>query len=252
MNPQMPAQTPPPIETPRIVGYCRACGKSLSEGDALTAQGTIYCKEHAPQEPPPIHATPPPISSSPYTAPYAAPVGSSPYASSSYAGQQIVNPGVSPTAAFVLGLIPGVGAIYNGQYAKGLVHAIILGILLTLANTSIPSIPEAVAVLLVITFWVYMPFEAYHTASRRRQGQAVDEFSGLAGAGVSSRFPVGAVLLIAFGVVFLLNNLDLLDLRRILRFWPVLMIGMGVYLLWARMLGGTGSGNGSANGGGQS
>jgi len=32
---------------------------------------------------------------------------------------------VSPGLALFLGLIPGVGAIYNGQYAKGMVHAII-------------------------------------------------------------------------------------------------------------------------------
>ena len=40
----------------------------------------------------------------------------------------------SPGFAFVLGLIPGVGAIYNGQYLKGLVHAIIFGLLISLAN----------------------------------------------------------------------------------------------------------------------
>jgi len=240
MNPEIPApaQQPPPIElsAPRIVGYCRACGKALDETAARTSHGTIYCQEHIPQEPPPLgagtgFATPPP--SSPYTAPYVAPAGSSPYTAS-----QVVNPSVSPIAAFVLGLIPGVGAIYNGQYAKGLVHALILGVLLTVANTNIPGIPDAVAVLLVITFWAYMPFEAYHTARKRREGAVVDEFSGLSSGGVAaSKFPAAAVLLIAFGVVFLLNNLDLLDLRRIARFWPVLMIGLGVYLLWGRLAG---------------
>src|SRR5437868_5456069 len=111
MNPEIPvpAQQPPPIESrtadaPRIVGYCRACGKSLDESEARTSHGTIYCQDHVPQEPPPIQATPPPISSSPYTAPYAAPIASSPYTA-----PQIVNPSVSPTAAFALGVIPGVG-----------------------------------------------------------------------------------------------------------------------------------------------
>ena len=33
-------------------------------------------------------------------------------------------PDISPGLAFFLGWIPGVGAIYNGQYAKGLVHAV--------------------------------------------------------------------------------------------------------------------------------
>jgi hypothetical protein len=243
MSPEMPNPAiPPPIESPKIVGYCRACGKSLDEATARTSHGTIFCQDHVPQEPPPLGSftSSAPPSVSPYTAPYAAPAGSSPYTAS-----QIMNPSVSPTAAFALGVIPGVGAIYNGQYAKGLVHALILGVLLTVANSSIPGIPDAVAVLLTITFWAYMPFEAYHTARKRREGQLVDEFSGLTKGGAAARFPAAAVLLIAFGVVFLLNNLDLLDVRRIARYWPVLLIGMGVYLLWARFAGGNGSGSNS-------
>ena len=31
--------------------------------------------------------------------------------------------------ALFLGFIPGVGAIYNGQYAKGLVHAVVFGLI---------------------------------------------------------------------------------------------------------------------------
>ena len=30
------------------------------------------------------------------------------------------DPGASPGLAFLLGFIPGVGAIYNGQYVKGI------------------------------------------------------------------------------------------------------------------------------------
>ena len=41
---------------------------------------------------------------------------------------------VSPGLAFVLGLIPGVGAIYNGQYAKGLVHVIIIGLIISMLS----------------------------------------------------------------------------------------------------------------------
>ena len=41
-----------------------------------------------------------------------------------------------PGVAFVLGLIPGVGAIYNGQYAKGLIHVFILGMLFTIVGSN--------------------------------------------------------------------------------------------------------------------
>ncbi len=81
-----------------------------------------------------------------------------------------------------------------------------------------------------------MAFEAFHTAKRRQQGLAVDEFSSLipmrAG---SSRFPVAPVVLIALGVIFLLDNLDVLDLHRALRYWPVLLIALGAYMLYLRM-----------------
>ena len=42
----------------------------------------------------------------------------------------------SPPLAFLLGLIPGVGAIYNGQYIKGLVHAVIFGVIISLITGS--------------------------------------------------------------------------------------------------------------------
>ena len=43
--------------------------------------------------------------------------------------------GPSPGFAFLLGLIPGVGAIYNGQYAKGLIHVVILGLLISITSS---------------------------------------------------------------------------------------------------------------------
>ncbi|MBZ5605904.1 MAG: DUF5668 domain-containing protein [Acidobacteriia bacterium] len=57
-----------------------------------------------------------------------------------------------------------------------------------------------------------------------------------------ARFPAAPIVLIALGVVFLLNNLDLLDLGRLLRYWPVLLIAMGAYMLYLRM-GGSASGS---------
>ena len=47
------------------------------------------------------------------------------------------------------------------------------------------------------------------------------------------------------GVVFLLNNLDFFEVERVIRYWPVLLIGVGVYMLYLRMS------SSSENGGGQ-
>ncbi len=199
----------------KIVGYCRTCGTGLDEANLRTANGTIYCAEHVP---PPMPDPP-----SPYTAPPPPPP-----------------PGDgSPGAAFVLGMIPGVGAIYNGQYAKGIVHVVIVALLIMAAdNASYGTGP--LFGLLIPGFWFYMAFEAYHTARRKRDGLPVDEFSGLGIGEHNSRFPIAAVLLIIFGFFFLLNNLGFLEIRELMRYWPVAMIGLGLYLLYARMKGNPG------------
>jgi hypothetical protein len=198
-----------------VVGYCRACGKALDAASVRTAHGTLYCEEHVPME------STAPGSSSPYT---------------STAPPPIPDPGVSPGMAFVLGLIPGVGAIYNGQYAKGFVHMLVLGVLFWIVDNDTGSLTPLLSVM-IPGFFAYMAFEAYHTAKQRLHGTPVDEFSSLIPSRHNSRFPAFAVLLIALGVVFLLNNLEIFDLHKLIRFWPVMMIGLGVYLLYLRMTG---------------
>jgi len=220
MNPEAPPSIPP--EAP-IVGYCRACGKALDAASVHNAHGTIYCAEHLPAEPSPSSATP----ESPYSSPYTATAPPPP---------PIPHSEVSPGVAFVLGLIPGVGASYNGQYAKGLIHVFILGMLFTIANSNDVGGFEPLFAVLIPGFWSYMAFEAYHTAKLRQRGQPVDEFSSLVPSG-GSRFPIAPILLIALGVVFLLNNLELFELRRMLKFWPVMLIALGLYMLYLRMSG---------------
>jgi len=111
-------------------------------------------------------------------------------------------PDVSPGLALFLGTIPGVGAIYNGQYAKGLVHAIIWGMLMSIANSRAANGLEPVFVMLVIAWWAYMAFESYHTARKRQAGEPVDEYSSILDlSGGRSHLPVAGVLLIGLGAV---------------------------------------------------
>ena len=201
----------------KVVGYCRACGKALEETTVRNAHGTIYCAEHVPAESTP--ATEPP---SPYTATVPPP---------------LANAAVSPGLAFLLGMIPGVGAIYNGQYAKGLVHVIILGLMISILSSGATRGLEPLIGLMLSAFWFYMAFEAYHTARKRREGHPVDEFSSLVPLRGGSKFPVAPVLLIALGVLFLLHNLDILELRRVMRYWPVALIVLGAYMLYIRVSG---------------
>jgi hypothetical protein len=79
----------------------------------------------------------------------------------------------NPVAAAVLGLIPGVGAMYNGQFFKGLIHVVIFAVLI--------SITDHYGIFgIFIGAWVlYQSFEAYHTAVARRDGQPLPDPLGL-------------------------------------------------------------------------
>jgi hypothetical protein len=206
-----------------VASFCRTCGKPLCTACRRPVAGTVFCEEHAP---PATSTAPPqyssPISDSPYTAP-----GPTPGTNSA-----------SPVLAFLLGFIPGVGAIYNGQYAKGLVHAVIFGLLITAISSHSLHGFEPLLGILIGVFVFYMSLEAYHTARKREAGEPIEEFSSLVGPGESG-FPLGAVILIGLGGLLLLNTLDLISIEAVLRFWPMGLILIGVYMLYSRMRGGS-------------
>jgi hypothetical protein len=222
--------------------YCRSCGKPVCEQCRRDAFGTVYCEEHAPAPAaraaePSGFATPPPVP--PFSAPppfAGVPPVAAPIPASGATGYVYAD--VSPGLALFLGMIPGVGAIYNGQYAKGMVHAIIWGVLMSIADSRAAHGLEPVFVMTVVAWMAYMAFEAYHTARKRRMGEAVDEYSSLVNlSGRSDQIPVAAVVLIILGILLLLHTLELLDFDRVVRFWPVLLIVAGVYLLYGRFTG---------------
>lgn len=190
----------------------------------------MYCEEHLPAA----------------TAGYASQSGGAQTSSGYNPYAQTVPPGVnapiqtSPGLAFLLGCIPlGVGAIYNGQYLKGLIHALVFALLVSLASNG-HGAGEPIAGILLAAFIFYMPFEAYHTAKRRQMGMPVDEWSSIlprnAYAGQAS---IGPIILILIGVAFLLDSLHIIDFWAFERFWPVLwpilLIIVGAYTLYIRL-----------------
>src|SRR5690242_18121357 len=144
---------------------------------------------------------------------------------------------VSPGIALFLGFIPGVGAIYNGQYAKGILHAVIWGVLMSIADSRAMRGAEPLMIITVMAFWGYMALEAYHTARKRRAGEPVDEYSSILNLRAGRDLPLVAIGLIVLGGILLLHTLDVLDFERVARFWPVLLIAAGVYLLYGRFRG---------------
>jgi hypothetical protein len=155
--------------------------------------------------------------------------------------------GPNPTVAGILaGFFPfGVGAVYTGQYAKGLAHLAIFGLLIAGISTS-DGHSEALGVICGIAisfFYVYQIIDAVRSARAIQTGQPAPDPYGLAatfGSGAkieTSKIPMGAIILILLGVLFLLNTMGLeLGLDR---FWPLIMIVVGAWL-FARNWGLTG------------
>jgi hypothetical protein len=188
--------------------------------------------------------------------------------------------GPNPSAAAVLGLIPGVGAMYNGQFFKGFIHVVVFAVLISITDH------YPIFGLFIAAWILYQSFEAFHTAKALRDGLPVPDPFGLNELGnwlnlgsrprnpvqpgeapppaqgyqppyqapftppppgfidpaappppicCGRREPIGAIVLIVLGVMFLLGQLDLFHGQFYKFAWPVLLIALGVWLFVRRM-----------------
>ncbi|MGB6358964.1 MAG: DUF5668 domain-containing protein [Candidatus Acidiferrales bacterium] len=211
------------------IGFCRNCGKALCQQCAREVRGALYCEQclaamMAPQGPAAQFAAPAPPPAYAYVAP-------------------IEHQGPNPGTACALGFIPGLGAVYNGEYITGLIHVIIFGGLIALMSNS-DNMPDGVTAMIAILFaifYFYMPIEAYRTARAKRLGLPVTGFfgettvppAGEPGAPVRRNY-TGSIILIVLGVVFLLATTGVLNSRWVWNFWPLVLIVIGVALLLKR------------------
>jgi hypothetical protein len=143
--------------------------------------------------------------------------------------------GPNPGLALFLGFIPGVGSIYNGQIAKAMVQVLIFGSLIALSNR-VGGPFDTIFGLGAAAFYFYMVIDSYQTARRKQLGQPAEEWLGLGDFKLGA--PVGAALLVGLGVLFLLDNFGIPVFQSISRFWPVILIVIGLVLLQNRMRGG--------------
>jgi hypothetical protein len=223
-------------DTP-AAAYCRTCGKALCENCKRDVQGAIYCESCI-----------------------AARLQGSPVV-------PVVTNAPSPGVAMLLGFIPGVGAMYNGQFIKGFVHVIIFVMLIIAAN----NISEYFG-LLIAFFFFYMVFDAYKTAQARLLGLpapdplGIDKMFGIqeshtpgsaaapaaqvpaaapvpkvaappAQATPASNEPIGAIVLIILGVALLIGTMTHFHIGRL---WPLFLIGIGLWIAYKRLSAGSG------------
>jgi Domain of unknown function (DUF5668) len=156
----------------------------------------------------PVAAVPPPIQPGPVSRP--------------------ANAGI----AFLLGLIPGLGAVYNGEYNKAIMHVFIFaGIIVGITGAFGDNLVGFFIVALVC-FVFYMAIDAVRSAKARETGQPVtDPFENW-----TRNRAMGPFLLIGAGALFLLNNFGLFDFFRVRQiFWPLVLIGVGFLMLKNRV-----------------
>ena len=217
------------------VAFCRTCGKPLCNNCTRDVRGVIYCEaclaarmEGAGTVPaagfvPP--QTPPP----PQT-------GYQQFMDQGLGVKVAPGPasGPNPTVAGILGAIPlGLGAVYCGQYAKGLAHLGIVVLAIVGLSSDLPWQADMVLGIFLGFFWVYQILDAVRTAKAIQAGEPVPDPFGLAqtfGTGEkfeTAKVPAAAAILIGLGVLFLVNTVFDFSLHR---FWPIILIVLGVWL----------------------
>src|SRR5262245_14453980 len=140
----------------------------------------------------------------------------------------------SPLIALLLGLMPGVGAAYNGQNIKALTHFLAVAGLWVLAD--IFGMPlDIVFGLGGAGFYLYSIYDAYQSAQRLRRGEDLSaEDEGLK-IFLQQRMNLFGILLIGVGALAMLNFWIPSLIQRI---WPALLIIAGAYLIWSYHRGG--------------
>ena len=134
----------------------------------------------------------------------------------------------SPILATLLSFIcPGLGAAYNGQTMKALVHfAVFVG----LFQMAVLTGGTLIFVLGFMGMWLFAALDAWRTAQMIRSGVTPDIAEDILVKRFSGNPKMWGIVLAVLGVTFLLQSV--LNLRFLMRgLLPIMLIGLGIYLL---------------------
>lgn len=196
-------------------GYCRNCGKPVCAECAREVRGAIYDENclAAMLAGPQVGAVPiaPGVPGAPF--------------------QPVVRDS-RPGTALALGFIPGLGAVYNGEYVKAIIHVLIFAGMIAALSSDLPAGMDAFMGIALGCFYFYMPIEAYRVAKARVEGQP--EPASLVSSG-PGKLPIGAMVLIGIGALLLANNFNLLEGDWFRKSWPAALVVLGIFILIDRV-----------------
>jgi TM2 domain-containing membrane protein YozV len=138
-------------ETP-VAAYCQNCGKALCNECTRPVGGFIYCEQ--------CLAAKVGIPGAQPGAPFAP-------------GMPVPHSGPNTALATILGFVPGVGAMYNGQFVKAMIHVLVFVILIALADQ------HSVFAFFIAAWVLYQVFDANQTAKARRDGLPLPDPFGI-------------------------------------------------------------------------
>lgn len=134
----------------------------------------------------------------------------------------------SPFIATLLSFVPGLGAAYNGQTAKAIVHFAIFASFFQMAVLTQGTL---IFVLGVLGTWLFAAVDSCRTAQLIRAGLSPDTEEDVITRRLYGNPFAWGVTLIIIGTLFLLHTLLQIQMpvRQLL---PVALVGLGAYMLF--------------------
>ena len=143
----------------------------------------------------------------------------------------------SPLVATLLSFVPGLGAAYNGQTSKAIVHFAIFASFFQLAIVT-ESVDFGLPLFVAGFFgtWLFSAVDAYRTAQLLRAGLAPDTEQDVIARRLYGSPLAWSITLMVLGAIFLVHSI--IGIRLPVRqFLPVLLLLLGAYMLGDYLLG---------------
>ena len=130
-------------------------------------------------------------------------------------------PSDAPKRAALCAVIPGMGAVYNGEYLKALIYFAVWAALWRMGG---------VFAFGTFVFIVFTMFDAYRTAEHKSRARMESDVAPTKPSRQDRTIIGWGIFLIVIGILFLLQNV--IPYEFLHRLWPLLFIALGAYLVY--------------------
>ncbi len=137
-------------------------------------------------------------------------------------------PSDAPKRAAVCAIIPGLGAVYNGEYTKAITYFAVFASLSIMGDRVHGIFGFGAFVFLLFTM-----FDAYRTAEAMTRRRIETGLDAMKPANQDKTIVGWGIVLIVLGIVFLLQNI--IPFHFLNRLWPLVFIALGGYLVYRAM-----------------